>query len=185
MNRRRVFELFFGRLDRKKKWFQWTDILVVGGVLLVIAWIAPVCHVDRIRTANAHKACANIVYVADKVCEYRSKHGRWPEDFDQLISSQLGDAEWFIDPWNQPITWQDSPDGLLIQLFDDLCRPTTTLPAPPDKDLYVYSIGANGIDEKGAGDDIPNWDPDQNFLHHESYTNEFPLGLWFRRLFAR
>lgn len=101
MNRRRVFELFFGRLDRNHKWFQSTDILVVGGVLLVIAWIAPVCHVDRIAKARAIKACAN------------------------------------------------------------------------------------GVDEKGAGDDIPNWDPDQNCLHHESYTNEFPLGLWLRRLVAR
>lgn len=133
-------------------------------------------HGEDLKARDTRRKCS---IVANAVREYRIEFGNLPATVDPRTFPRVSNPVFARisdmlnrDGWGRYFKWQDTSDQLRIQLFDTSGRLAGTLPAPPEKDLYVYSFGKNGIDEKGAGDDMPDWDPDDNFLQYRSYVRK-------------
>jgi general secretion pathway protein G len=88
----------------------------------------------------------DVKIVGETLQRFKSKVGRYPtteEGLVYLTESRSSDSnspyieELGVDGWGKPLVYRNTSDG-----------------AHP---FLLYSVGGNGIDENGAGDDIEYW----------------------------
>lgn len=146
-------------------------VLLIPLVLLKLAGFCAVTHGARLYVIVA---AADIHEMVEASRLYREKHGEFPQQPDQIVAAGVMPHGIPVDPWGQSYEWRYAPDGLYTQVRDKRSRPIEIVPAPDCEGIYVYSIGENGLDESGVGDDISSWDRDRNYLLHESYIRPSP-----------
>ena len=77
--------------------------------------------------------------VGDMLDGYKKEHGRFPsmEEGLKVLYPKYSNSRELLDRWGHPFVYSPTAGG---------SRP-----------FVLYSVGANGIDEKGRGDDIDYW----------------------------
>ena len=144
-------------------------LTVFAVVLVILGILAVPCSICRVSAMRMVKTEGDIDQLVAAVQTYRSEYGELPGSVDDLTSSRVMTRALTTDPWENLYKWQTSNSGLQVQQFDDRGKPTDVLPAPSDKEIYIYSFGANGVDENGGGDDISSWDDRKSYEGHKSY----------------
>ena len=126
-------------------WFSFALAVLIGGFLLVLNLIL------RHHTESQRNTCQAILsQIEMSLKQYQLDHGL-PGDLTQLPKSEhplldpLGHP--LLDPWGRPLVYrvhreQREFKGKVVNV---------------DR-FELYSVGPNGIDENGAGDDITKRD---------------------------
>jgi hypothetical protein len=111
-------------------------VIVAAGALLVFTFAG---RNDGTATTQRHKAETDLVAFSTLVHQFYDLNHRFPSNDEGLDSALRFGAgangltnRHPLDPWGHPYVYRATPGG------------------PPQ----LYSIGPNGVDENGAGDDI-------------------------------
>jgi hypothetical protein len=122
--------------------------------ILMPAWPCPYAHHDRAvkKTQDHIRTVENLAY------GLRQVRGWYPMSLAQLAESarDLVGPEVFADGWGRPLIY-DTPGRFNPHAFD------------------LFSMGLNGVDDDGRGDDITNWsNPEPLYYgrdHHRGWLN--------------
>jgi hypothetical protein len=111
--------------------------LLSGAVLVGGAVVSALRPLDGDGSFKPSAAHADVENLANGINFFAKQHGSLPTEAQGLESLTLGPSKVIDhlpqDPWGRPYVYR-------------------RLSAPPG--FIVYSVGRNGVDERGAGDDI-------------------------------
>ena len=146
----------------KRAGFTLVELMVVIAILgILISLVAAGAQTARRRGAVA-KAKAMIASLETAIAMYQGDMGDYPETGNAALVAALeedpGDAHWdgpymefktaelvdgeVIDPWGRPYAYVSVNGGA---------------PEHRSKSYDVFSLGPNGQDDGGTGDDLVNW----------------------------
>jgi len=127
-------------------------------VVIFVSCTVLVCH-KILSNLRPHKA-SDKLYTIWKIqrlhswcLEYETNHGEFPHETDwprDLVGQSLGEYDSL-----------DSDDRKLLKPFFDAWKKPFQyrFPGRHNIDLFeIYSVGPNGVDEGGGGDDLGDWE---------------------------
>lgn len=111
------------------------------GAVLAGSFVAQAKTARALESAEESYARAELAALDTAVLAYQLDHGgEWPASLDELVTpgesgeGYLRSEDALLDPWDQRYRWQ--------------------LPEDPDGAARFWSIGPDGVDDGGGGDDI-------------------------------
>jgi len=118
-------------------------IMIVGVVLAVILAALTIKYFSPLTDGSDMRQRATkstVQGIGAMLYDYQKKHGRFPstEDGLKLLYPEQSSDKDLKDSWGRPFAYRARP-------------------AEKEKPFKLYSLGENGIDEGGSGDDIDYW----------------------------
>ena len=147
---------------RTQRGFTLVELLVVIAILTILISLVTAGAQSARKRAVVAKAQATMSALETAIAMYDGDLGVYPSSGNDRLVSALstdpGTPDWFgpymefkddelnggalIDPWGKPYVYVSVNGGS---------------PTHRTTSYDLYSLGPNGLDEEGAGDDIVNW----------------------------
>jgi len=143
------------RRENNRKAFTLIEILLVIVILGMLATVALVTLTGTQEKAEINTTQLKIEKVMRQLAIYRTTLREYPtqdQKLDALVTKPEFENETKGKEWSQLLTKQDLKDSWgrdLIYLLDEDSETGRKVPK-------VYSVGPNGSDDSGEGDDIKN-----------------------------
>ena len=145
----------------KVRAFTLVELLVVVAILGILASLIAAGAQAARRRGAVTKAKSTIAALETAIAMYHGDMGVYPPSSTSLVTAletDPGDADWggpymefkqdelkdgaLVDPWGNPYEYVSVNGGA---------------PKHRERSYDLFSVGPNGADDNGAGDDIFNW----------------------------
>jgi len=142
--------------------FSLVELLVVIAILGILASLVTAGAQAARRRAAVTKARTTVAGIETAIVMYQGDLGQYPSSGNDNLVKALQEDPGKTD-WNGPyfdFKQDDLKDGKLIDPWGKPYEYISVNGGAPQHRTHsfdLYSLGPNGLDEQGAGDDVINW----------------------------